>query len=185
MTGGMVAVMVLATRWLGSSTLTTENGWLENAQSLLLLAAVICGGLASVHADIRMWRCIAVVLAAVAAVGFARELQTSSQELPNIWFAIPRWAKRVTYAVAILAAIGGTLVMFFRERSTMFRHLGPRFIWPGVLFMTCFVVAKLFERKHLVFMEEAVEVFAYSLLLLINVWILKTTHGDPSSVASS
>ena len=185
MSSVLVGVMVLVSRWLGSDSLTDENGWLENTQSLLLLAALICGALASVHADTRMWRCIAVVLASVAAVGFAREFQTLNPELPSAGLAIPRLAKRVIYAIALLSAFGGTLIMFLRERATMFRHLGPRFIWPGVIFVSCFALAKLFERKHLIFMEEAVEVFAYSLLLLVNFWILRTTHEDQNLVASS
>lgn len=183
--GALVAVLVLASRALGSDSLTEENGWLENTQSLLLFAAMVCGGVASFYADTRMWRCIAVVLASIAAVGWAREFQTVSQEMPSVNLAIPRWTKRLIYAVAVTAALGGTLMMFFRERATMFRHLGPRFIWPGVVFIACFVVAKLFEREHLVFLEEVVEIFAYSLLLLVNVWILRTHHDPPTPMASS
>lgn len=185
MSSALVAVMILACQLLGSESLSTENGWLENAQSLLLLAALVCGALASFHADTRMWRCIAVVLASVAAVGFAREFQTFNEDVPSVGLAVPRWTKRVIYAVAIISAFGGTMIMFLRERATMLRHLGPRFIWPGVVFVSCFVVAELFEREHLVFMEEVVEVFAYSLLLLVNFWILKTPHDDQTLLASS
>lgn len=183
--GALVGVMVLASRFLGSDSLTKENGWLENTQSLLLSAAFLCGAFASIHANTRMWRCIAVVLASIAAVGWARELQTLSQEMPSDWWAIPRWTKRLIYGVAVTSALSGTMMMFIRERTTMLRHLGPRFIWPGIVFIVCFVAAELFERGHFVFMEEVVEIFAYSLLLLVNVWILRTHHDDQTLLASS
>ncbi len=166
------------------SWLTGENGALETTQLLVLFATVVFGVVAFFRTNVSRWRTIAIALACVALAGAAREIpaiesqqgaSTANLQASELTFVASRYWKHTVIAIAGLVCLsraGYAWFAFAQDRKFWF---SPTFIWPAIPFASCFVLAKLFENAGWVIAEEGIEVFAYSMMLLTSVWIVRNT----------
>ena len=166
-----------------SQVLTRENGLLETTQVILLAATIVLGiatlcRSSSVFARERgFWRYVSCAIVCVAMLGFTREIQSINAQGTFDGFALPRPVKRAVAAFAVLAFMMVSAVSAYRMRGqlrSLTRFASLRFLWPMIPFASCLVAAQVSEELGWVFAEEAVEVMAYSMLVVTCGWLLTT-----------
>ena len=170
----------------GDFSWVEENGWVENFQLGLLLAAALVFLWRSFMAP-RVPRLLAVGFAAVSAMFFLREL-----DLRQTW--VPGWVAarfheghgKDVLIIGIAAFLSGILVVHWRSVIPALRALlrprGAAYVLPGVLLLTAATferIAKVYGGETWVALEEIVELNGYALLLLAAVFLpLPDSGGD-------
>ena len=166
-----------------------ENGALENIQATLLAATFIVGWVAAFRTEISRWRTIAIAIACVALAGWAREIQSTptgdlaESSASTIGFTLNRSLKHGLMLAAGLVFVGRAIQAWFHYPLDRPLWFTPRFIWPAVPFAGCFLLAEWCEESQLVLVEEAAEIFGYSMLLLCTAWIVR--HRSACSATTS
>ncbi|WP_236618304.1 hypothetical protein [Rhodopirellula europaea] len=181
--GGLWATNYLLSDSLPEQWLTGENGALESAQLMVLICTAIAGCLALLRVKSSSWQSIAVALVCVAVAGAAREVPSAvsqaslsdgaHQTADSVGFAISATWKHGVIAVAVciwLSRVAYAWLKFPEDRKLWF---SPTFVWPAIPFAACFVLAELFERSKWVTAEETVEVFGYTMMMTVAIWMIR------------
>ena len=140
-----------------------ENGPIEWMQIVVLAACAVTATLASARGRDEV-AAVAWGLACVAIVALVRELP-SCGGYDETAVCVPRPAKRVVTAIAVVVAIAG-LVRFRSLWRTLAR---PAFWWPALPLAVAFVVGEWCERRGAQFAEEAVELAGLCLVLAMSI----------------
>lgn len=184
--GGLWAANYMLADSLSNQWLTGENGALESVQLLVLVCTAIAGCWALLRVKASSWQSIAVALVCVAVAGAAREIPSAvsqaslsdgaHQTAEATGFAISAAWKHGVIAVAVcvwLSRVAYAWLKFPEDRKLWF---SPMFVWPAIPFASCFVLAELFERSKWVTAEEMVEVFGYTMMMTVAIWMIRNAN---------
>lgn len=181
--GALLVAGSLMTDSLPAQWLTGENGALESTQLVVLVCTAIAGCWSLLRVKTSSWQSIAVALVCVAVAAAAREVPSAvsqasltngaRQTAEQTGFAISGTWKHTVIAVAVciwLSRVAYAWVKFPEDRKLWF---SPAFVWPAIPFATCFVLAELFERLKWVAAEETVEVWGYTMMMAVAIWMIR------------
>jgi len=152
----------------------------------VLVCTAIAGCWALLRVKASSWQSIAVALVCVAVAGAAREIPSAVsqaslsdgayQTAEATGFAISAAWKHGVIAVAVcvwLSRVAYAWLKFPEDRKLWF---SPMFVWPAIPFASCFVLAELFERSKWVTAEETVEVFGYTMMMTVAIWMIRNAN---------
>ncbi|SMP47821.1 hypothetical protein SAMN06265222_102342 [Neorhodopirellula lusitana] len=190
--GGLWGINYFASAQLSDQWLTGENGVIETTQVLVLVAAALSGIIAYFRTEVSSWRTIAIALTCVALAGVAREIpaletmpdaSTDKNLASNSLIAAPRIWKHIAILLTGIVCVSRAAYAWIAYPEDRKLWLSPSFIWPVIPFVSCFVLAELFERASWVIAEESIEVFAYGMMTLSGIWIGRHTKSLTSTAA--
>jgi hypothetical protein len=179
---GCLALAMIA--WVGFDNwdhIQEENGPLENAQAIMLVITAVISTIAAIRSRSPLWSLVALTFACIAIGGWTREMQSCESVRVVSGFCLSRPIKRIIIGTVLTVLAIRWSYAIFRQWAPLSAIRSPRFLWSGLPFAGCLVVAALAEKAEYVLLEEFSELTAYCMLVCISIWILRHPNHQMSA----
>lgn len=174
-----LAILATASVWLISSArgLSTiqifdENAPHEMLQSVFLGLAVILAAVAAWRAE-AFGRYLSISIALICYIFFFREVPVCKGEIVS--FCTSRPPHVLSIAGGAVALLICTIFYELRHRGTVLKAVHPALSWPLAIAAFSLFGSQVMERFHFVAVEETLELYAYAVLLLASLGLMRNS----------
>lgn len=147
-----------------------ENGPVEHLQVSFLFLTTLFSLVAYLKSNEPLFTAVAFSICLFSVIFVVREVPTCGSSFTglNPDICIARYIKRGITLSAVVALAARSIYVYVRQRNLILCLFHPRFCWPSFPFGICLLGSEISENYHLNMLEEALELNAYAMMLVIS-----------------